>query len=138
MTQFASWTGDDSQQILADNINEKKLTNLLSKKERKLLIALASLQLSYGQTNEAIAILLLCRVNAPDDLQVLRLLIRAYIALGWWDKSEEMIKEFNHYSKNQHNIAHLFLALTFLGKKKLAKAREQFKFFCKNRLRVTE
>ncbi len=112
-----------------------EMSNLFGAEDRKLLNAMASMQMKYGQASEAIAILLLCRLSDNGDLQTLRLLIRAYIRMEWWDKAAEMNKEYKYFSKKESKTGHLLNALILLGQTKLGEAREQFKMFVKNKIR---
>ncbi len=106
-------------------------TDLLNKEDVKLLNALASNQLNYGHIREAIALLILCRLAAPKNIQTLRLLTLAYIRLEWWEKAEMILQEYNYYSEKQSKFSHLYAALCSLGQARFSEAREYFHLFQK-------
>ncbi len=130
----ASLSSNSFVQTKTQNLGS--LPKLLNKQDVKLLNALALMQLNYGQAHEAVALLLLCRLNEPENLQTLRLLIRAYIANEWWDKADEAIKEFKFHSSNANPLVQLFDALNLLGQLRIEEARTQFKVFCNSKLRI--
>jgi predicted Zn-dependent protease len=119
------------------NHSLQKSLQLLSVEDVKLLNALAAKQLNYGQTNEAIVLLLLCRQNSPKDLQVLRLLARAYIAMKWWDKADEIAKEYDALCASGDESSQLLCALSLLGQEKTSEAQRSFSAFSRNKKRAT-
>jgi len=123
----------EGREIVA-NRKIDEFPEILSEEDVKLLNSFASKQLSYGHAHEAIALLLLCRLNSPDNLQSLSLLIRAYLKVEWWEKADEMTKEYKRCNRNGY-LANLFSSLSLLGQARFSEARREFDIFRQNKLK---
>ena len=110
----------------------------LSIEDQALLNGLAAMQLDYGQTKEAIALLILSETADPKNPDTLRLLTLAYIRLEWWEKAQSTLERFKKQTRQTNSWTHLYTSLVFLGTNKLLKARQHFRMFCQLKMKAKQ
>lgn len=113
-------------------------TAFLDAQDQALLNGFAAMQLDYGQTKEAVALLILSETANAKNPDTLRLLTLCYIRLQWWDKAEETLNRFKRETRQTNSWTHLYTSLCFLGANKLQKARQHFRMFCQLKLKAKQ
>jgi len=111
---------------------------LLDSEDQVLLNGLAAMQLDYGQTKEAVALLILSETANDKNPDTLRLLTLAYIRLKWWEKAEETLARYKKETRQTNSWTHLYTSLCFLGTNKLLKARQHFRMFCQLKIKAKQ
>jgi len=110
----------------------------LNSQDQALLNGLAAMQLDYGQTKEAIALLILSETSDPQNPNTLRLLTLAYIRLEWWEKADQTLARYKKEIRQTNSWTHLYTSLCFLGTRNLQKAHQHFRMFCQLKLKAKQ
>ena len=99
----------------------------LDDEDRELLVALAAMQLRYGEAAEAVAYLMAARRIFPGDADVLRLLADALLKLGRVDEADEVLSELDRLpARRRPTVALLTRALVRLAQGRGGEARRLF------------
>ena len=95
--------------------------------DRDLLVALAAMQLRYGEDAEAVAYLMAARRVFPGDADVLRLLADALLKLERVDEAAEVLAELEALpARRRQPIALMTKALVRLAQGRASEARRLF------------
>ena len=101
----------------------------------RALRSLAAYQLRYGQTDEAIALLLVNRRLWPEDADTLRLLAQGLLKTGHTDAAETILDELDELdpraSKSDQPM--LLRSVVLLRRMKMTEARKAFLQFLNRR-----
>lgn len=100
----------------------------LTQDDCRALRSLAAYQLRYGQTDEAIGLLLVNRRLWPEDTEALRLLSQALLKTGHTDAAETILDELDQLDprspKSEQPL--LLRSVILLRRMKMAEARKAF------------
>ena len=100
----------------------------LADEDRDLLVALAAMQLRYGEAAEAVAYLMAARLIFPRDPDVLRLLADALVRLDRIDEADEVLSELDSLpARRRQPIALVTRALVRLAQGRASEARRLFR-----------
>ena len=100
----------------------------LGEEDRDLLVALAAMQLRYGEAAEAVAYLMAARLIFPRDPDVLRLLADALVRLDRIDEADEVLSELDALpARRRQPIALVTRALVRLAQGRASEARRLFR-----------
>ena len=95
--------------------------------DRDLLVALAAMQLRYGEDAEAVAYLMAARRVFPGDADVLRLLADALLKLDRVEEAAEVLAELDALpARRRQPVALMTKALVRLAQGRASEARRLF------------
>ncbi|EFO28567.1 putative TPR domain-containing protein [Roseibium sp. TrichSKD4] len=100
----------------------------LTEEDCRALKSLAAYQLRYGETDEAIALLLVNRRLWPEDMDTLRLLAQALLKTGHTDAAETILDELDDLDPRaaKSDKPLLLRSVVLLRRMKMTEARKAF------------
>ncbi|WP_150524798.1 tetratricopeptide repeat protein [Roseibium sediminis] len=107
----------------------------LTEDDCRTLRSLAAYQLRYGQTDEAIALLLVNRRLWPEDTDTLRLLAQGLLKTGHTDAAETILDELDELDprSSRSDQPMLLRSVVLLRRMKMTEARKAFLQFLNRR-----
>lgn len=110
----------------------------ISDRDIDFLMALAAMQIQYGQPHEAVAYLMCVRRMRPGNTDILRLLALALMKMEAWNEAGTILDEMESLHGGEGTIIYLYRAIIRFRVSDLFGAKQLFARFCALKARETD